>query len=384
MARWLVICAHATASALHHVDELSVTSRTTGGGVIRLAVRASNRSLVFDLEPAPTFAAGATIIVHGQGRTERLSAPAVRTYAGRAILGVGWARATLDSAGSVRHALLHVPSEGALGAHARARGVLLVLERDESEAEMARAGKGSTRAAPRHVLRDVRELDAGGASCGTDSAHRVRTERGPPGGASATERQQLRRAGGSMGTVAREARDERAFRAARGAPAHRHGVEGEAMRGGGGGGRPAAEPAPGRATAGVDADEIGARSHARALSVLGELPTGPPYGRLSSCPPQPALHDLRLGLVADRGYVAAHGGAAATVDEVAHVVNLANAIYMDQARARARLDRPFHRRARVAAAHQPPPCLCRAAPARTRAGAPERRRACDSWSRRSS
>lgn len=69
----------------------------------------------------------------------------------------------------------------------------------------------------------------------------------------------------------------------------------------------------------------------RRLSELGTLPSGPPYGRLSSCPAEPVLKVVQMGVVADYGFVARVGGTeSAAEDEIAAMLSAANAIYTDQ------------------------------------------------------
>ncbi|KAL1496766.1 hypothetical protein AB1Y20_014355 [Prymnesium parvum] len=69
----------------------------------------------------------------------------------------------------------------------------------------------------------------------------------------------------------------------------------------------------------------------RALSTLNTLPSGPPYGRLSSCLAQPALSTTNIGIVVDWGFSAAVGGSLAAVSaEVASLLTQTNVIFNDQ------------------------------------------------------
>lgn len=71
----------------------------------------------------------------------------------------------------------------------------------------------------------------------------------------------------------------------------------------------------------------------RQLSTIGTLPNGPPYGLLENCPT--SFKKMKIGFVADAGFVAEVGGGLVNGEnEVASIVNNANAILLDQARLR--------------------------------------------------
>lgn len=67
---------------------------------------------------------------------------------------------------------------------------------------------------------------------------------------------------------------------------------------------------------------------------LGELPSGPPYGRMEGCPDASVLYDINVGVVVDQGYAARIGGSSPTESEVeAEIQGIfasANAIFEDQ------------------------------------------------------
>ena len=68
----------------------------------------------------------------------------------------------------------------------------------------------------------------------------------------------------------------------------------------------------------------------RQASTLNTLPTGPPYGRMSSCPTS-GFYQSQIGLIADWGFVAVAGGtAAAALAEIASILEQTNLIYEDQ------------------------------------------------------
>ena len=81
-----------------------------------------------------------------------------------------------------------------------------------------------------------------------------------------------------------------------------------------------------------------ARGHAasgsaprRLQSTLNTLPTGPPYGRLSSCQSAPAFVTNTIGVVVDWGFASVVGGTLSAVNaELASIIQSTNAIYNDQ------------------------------------------------------
>ena len=69
----------------------------------------------------------------------------------------------------------------------------------------------------------------------------------------------------------------------------------------------------------------------RRLSLLNTLPTGPPYGRLSSCPAAPSFYTNKIGIVVDHGFASAVGGTTSAVtSEVASIIVQTNVIFADQ------------------------------------------------------
>ena len=65
----------------------------------------------------------------------------------------------------------------------------------------------------------------------------------------------------------------------------------------------------------------------RLLSVLNTLPTGPPYGRLSSCPASPTFYNTKVGIVVDMGYASVVGGTLSAVNsEIASMITQTNVI----------------------------------------------------------
>jgi hypothetical protein len=86
----------------------------------------------------------------------------------------------------------------------------------------------------------------------------------------------------------------------------------------------AAHAASGYARLSLEPTSTGA--HARRLQTAGTILRA----RMSGCPPRAHLYTMRIGIVADAGYVAAVGGAAATRKKVAQMVLNTNAIFEQQ------------------------------------------------------
>lgn len=82
---------------------------------------------------------------------------------------------------------------------------------------------------------------------------------------------------------------------------------------------------------GLHSAEEGVEDPGRQLSLLNTLPTGPPFGRLSSCVASPAFYTNKIGILVDRGFAGAAGGTTSAVtSEVASVITQTNVIFTDQ------------------------------------------------------
>ncbi|KAL3926958.1 MAG: hypothetical protein SGPRY_003052 [Prymnesium sp.] len=69
----------------------------------------------------------------------------------------------------------------------------------------------------------------------------------------------------------------------------------------------------------------------RRQSELGTLPSGPPYGRLSSCPAEPALSRATIGVLVDWGFSSVVGGTLEAVNgELAGMMAETNLLFHDQ------------------------------------------------------
>lgn len=80
-------------------------------------------------------------------------------------------------------------------------------------------------------------------------------------------------------------------------------------------------------------DDHGHHHIGRRLShgITHYLPTGPPYGRLHTCPAQPTFYSNKIGIVADWGFSLATGGTQASVlAEISSIITQTNAIFSDQ------------------------------------------------------
>ena len=74
----------------------------------------------------------------------------------------------------------------------------------------------------------------------------------------------------------------------------------------------------------------GVRKRHRSLSTLGTLPSGPPYGRMWSCPAS-GYYTSKIGVVVDWGFSSAVGGTeAAVLAELASLISQTNVIFVDQ------------------------------------------------------